>query len=262
MTDDNIALSRGLTVIELLAVHGSLSLARLNELSGIPKSTLRRLLLTLSNRNFIRRSDATDKYRLLVTLPMLSPEPQSPGSAALVSAVFPHALALTKQISWASDIHMMERHWMRIVDSTRMASASPIFLGKTDRRVHLFGSAAGMACLATLNMGEIYELFSSPDLDRLWSPSRVGLDWPSYEKIIQETRDRGYGTRQGIYLGETTLDDKLASIAVPVRKGGRAIGALTLLYPRNLMPEATFAEAYLPALQDAARSAEADLEKL
>lgn len=259
MTEDTQALARGLTVLELLAVNGPLTLARLHELSKLPKSTLRRILLTLVERNFVRRSLSDDRYRLVVTLPIISPEPQSPGAARLISAVFPNALRLTRQINWPSDIHLREHHWMRIVDSTRSASSARVFQGHSDRRVHLFGSASGIACLSTLNLGEVFDLFNDPDLGKAWSPDRIDLSWKDYERILIETRARGYGTRQGVYLGETSLDDKLAAIAVPLMRRGQALGALTVLYPRGLMPEAEFAEAYLAPLVEAARDCEAAL---
>lgn len=262
MTEQNIALSRGLTTMELLAVNGPMTLARLNEVSGLPKSTLRRVLLTLIERGFVRRSLSDDRYRLLITLPMVSPEPQSAGSARFVSAVFPHALALTRRINWPSDIHLRENHWMRIVDSTRSAGSSQIFHGQSDRRVHLFGSASGIACLATLNLGEVYDMFKNPDLGALWSPERIGVDWTQYEQILMETRARGYGVRLGVYLGETTLDDKLAAIAVPVMRQGHAAGALTVLYPRKLMPEDEFAKTYLSPLKEAAKDCGASLDAL
>lgn len=262
MLNENIAVSRGLTVIELLATHGSLSLAKLHDVSGLPKSTLRRVLLTLIGRNFVHRSLSDNKYRLLVTLPMLSPQPQSLGTAALVSAAFPRAIALTNSINWPTDIHVMEKQWMRIVDSTRSASASPIFLGKTDRRVHLFGSATGLACLSTFDLEKVHEIFTKPIKNKLWAPQRLGLSWQDYKAELIKTRERGYGSRLGLYLGETSLDDKLAAIAVPIHRRGKIKGAISLVYPRGLMTEATFAESYLPQLQNTAREIEGDLETI
>lgn len=109
-------------------------------------------------------------------------------------------------------------------------------------------------------MGEVYDLFNDPNLGEQWAPARIGLTWNDYERCLMEARARGYGMRLAVYLGETTLDDKLAAIAVPLRNKGRAVGALTVLYPRGLMAEVEFAETYLAPLREAAQACEAELD--
>lgn len=262
MVKENHSISKGLDLIEIMARDGPCSLARLHELSGIPKSTLRRILLTLETRKFARRSLADGKYRLTVNLPMLSREPVSSPWASLLEATFSHTLELTRRINWPSDIHVREDPWMRIMDSTRAVSAFSLFQGRPDRRVHLFGSATGVACLAHEQIGEVYKLFHDPNIEAIWSPRRIGLVWQKFEQTLLETKARGYGTRLSQHLGETTLDDKLNAIAVPLIHADRAVGGISILFPKDLMSAEEFASEFLPDLRQTAKSAEKDLAKL
>lgn len=127
MLKENRSLERGLIVLETLARHRAMSLSDVHRKTGLPKSTLRRLLATLVSRRFVRRSLSDNLYRATVTLPDISIEPVPPGLSLVADIGLTHALELTKKIGWPSDIHILERHWMRIVESTRLASPFSLY---------------------------------------------------------------------------------------------------------------------------------------
>lgn len=262
MRRPNQSLERGLDVVERLATEGPLSLARLHETLGIPKATLRRALATLEDRGFIRKSLTDGRYRARVQLPLLSSTAAIPPREGLISVLTAHAMTLTRETGLPADIHLREPQCMRILDSTRTISATRVFRGQIDRRVHLFGSAAGLACLSREDPQAVRALFHSAELPAIWAPRRLGLTWEGYADALRRAQELGYGWRLGRYLGESTLDDQLDAIAVPLVLDGRAVAALTLLYPRAMLTAAEFAERHLLALCAAVARARAELDRL
>lgn len=260
MLKANRSLERGLIVLETLAGHRAMSLAEIHRETGLPKSTLRRLLATLASRRFVRRSISDKLYRAMVTLPDISIEPVAPGLALIADVGLTHALELTKKIGWPSDIHVFEKRWMRIVESTRSISPFSLYRGQVDRRVNVFASAAGSACLSCVDEHQVLELFSDDTLEIRFRPIRFGLTWESLQTHLKTVRELGYGVRLPSYSGETVLNDKLAAISVPLRRHGQVSGAVSLLWPRVLMPASEFAEMYLEDLTETAARIEADLD--
>ncbi|MEP2533416.1 helix-turn-helix domain-containing protein [Shimia sp.] len=127
MLKENRSLERGLIVLETLARNQSMSLSEIHRATGLPKSTLRRLLATLARQRFVRRSLADKQYRITVNLHDLAIDPVQPGSALIADIALPHLLDLTSRIGWPSDIHIFEDHWMRIIESTRSVSPYSLY---------------------------------------------------------------------------------------------------------------------------------------
>jgi IclR family mhp operon transcriptional activator len=74
--------------------------------------------------------------------------------------------------------------------------------------------------------------------------------------ILDETRRRGYGTRDPVFTGGhyggAPVDDGLAAIAVPLIDGGRVHGAINILWIRTAFSIEAFAQRHLADLQAAA----------
>jgi IclR family transcriptional regulator, mhp operon transcriptional activator len=85
---------------------------------------------------------------------------------------------------------------------------------------------------------------------------RLAHDPKQFEKILAETRQRGYGTRDPIFTGgfygSTPIDDGLAGIAVPLLDRTRVHGSINLLWIRTAFTVQDFAARYLADLQGAA----------
>lgn len=258
---ENRSLDRGITLLEVLARNGASSLADLHRETGIAKSTIRRLLGTLIRRRLIRRSLADRRYRINITLPASAGEPIPPELAVLVDTAMPHAIELTKSIGWPSDIHIIDGHNMRIVDSTRPLSPFHLYRGLVNRKLNIFGSATGMICLASMTDGAIAEIHKATLGDRIWGIARFSMSLPEYLEEVRATRERGYGIRLTHYLGETVLDDGLAAIALPLCHRDRPLGALSVLWPRSYKEHREFVKEFLPALQRATTAIDRDLAR-
>lgn len=130
MLKQNRLLDRGLMVLETLARHGAMSLSDIHRDTALPKSTLRRLLATLLSRRFIRQSVTDKLYRISITLPDISDAPILPGLARVTDISMKNMLALTDKVGWPSDLQILDRHWMQLVETTR--SASPFELHRVN----------------------------------------------------------------------------------------------------------------------------------
>ncbi|MCP4319276.1 MAG: helix-turn-helix domain-containing protein [Hyphomicrobiales bacterium] len=260
MLKENRSLGRGLIVLETLARQRAMSLSEIHRETGLPKSTLRRLLATLASRRFVRRSLSDKLYRVTVTLPDISISPVPPGLALVADIGLTHALVMTKKISWPSDIHIFEKHWMRIVESTRAVSPFSLYLGQVDRRLNLFGCATGAACLSQMDEERVRQLFDDPDKEYRFHPARFGITWTKLQHYLNKTREIGYGVRHPNYGGETVVNDKLSAIALPLRRDGEVCGGVSLLWPREFLSASEFADMYLDELAETVARIEADLD--
>jgi IclR family mhp operon transcriptional activator len=262
MNLEHRALDRGITVLEMIARNGSCSLADLHKLTGISKSSIRRLLATLVERRFVRRSLADGRYRTSILMSASAGVPVPADMAFVVDVALPHVIALTNEIGWPSDIHLFEGDCMRIVDSTRPLSPFHLYRVVIDMRVNIFGSASGMACLADMPDAVFEKIAAHTNNDREWGLCRYGLSVEEYRRLLAQTRARGYGTRGPRFVGNTTLDDGLAAIALPVYRDGRIYGAISLLWPKVYMKPDAFARQYLDGLKRTTQGITADLERL
>jgi IclR family mhp operon transcriptional activator len=265
MLKQNRSLDRGLLVLETVARNRAMSLAEIHRATGLPKSTLRRLLATLISRRFVRRSMADQLYRATAGLPDSSIGPAPAGQALFADVALAHALEMTRRLGWPSDIQLFEGTWLRVVESTRPASPFTLHGVRIDLRVNLFGSAAGLACLSRMEVHRVKNLFEAleadPHIGADFQPRRFGLTWEAVDAHLEATRQAGYGARLPNFTGERATYDNLSAIALPLSREGEICGAISLLWPRALMPAEDFAAKYLADFTATAAQIEADLDK-
>ena len=256
------SLDRGIMVLEHIARSGACTLADLHKATGISKSSIRRLLATLVERRLVRRSLADGRYRTSVLMTASTGVPVPPDVAFAVDIALPHAIALTKEIGWPTDIHLFEGDRMRILDSTRPLSPYHLYNAFIDMRVNVFGSASGTACLAALPDAHFERVAGETEGDREWGLARYGLSVAQYREHLELARRRGYGTRGPRFIGNTKFDDGLLAMAIPVHRGGKVFGAVSLLWPKNYLEPEEFAREHLGHLNDMAGRIAADLDRL
>jgi IclR family transcriptional regulator, mhp operon transcriptional activator len=255
---ENRSLDRGLTILESLSMHGASSLQDLHRRTRLPKTTIRRTLGTLIARKIVRRSLADRLYRANVALPIQSGS-LSVSEGWLVDRAVPHMIELTRSAGWSCDLHIFERTWSRIIESTRPLSPFFQYERHIDLRVAAFASAGGLAVLGTWPkfdvLGLVHETRDNPN----WGLPRLGITSRELLAVLKRAREVRYAARASQYRGETPLANTLNAIACPVFQAGAAIGALALLWPRGFLPPARFAEIHLEKLEKAAAAISADL---
>lgn len=249
---ENRSLGRGISILEVLGREGACALRDLHAHTGLPKSTIRRLLATLIEHRLVRRGLSDDLYRTNVILPACAGYPISAGDTLFLDVAVPIVTELTQQIKWPSDIHVWDGLRMRIVDSTRALSPFSFFLGVVDFHLNVFGTASGIACLSALEDGEISAMIDEAAADPFWSLGHYGIGASQFFEQIELSRERGYSCRLPTFFTERAPHDGLAVIAVPILQNGRPYGAITLLWPRPFKTVEAFAKDHLAALQAAA----------
>jgi IclR family mhp operon transcriptional activator len=85
---------------------------------------------------------------------------------------------------------------------------------------------------------------------------RLARDSKRLDKILAETRQRGYGTRDSTFgggaYGNPPVDDGLAAIAIPLLDRTRVHGSVNILWIRTAFTVEAFADRHLADLRAAA----------
>jgi len=236
---------------------GSSTLAELNRTTGLSKSTLRRILLTLENGNMVRRGLDDGRYRANVHLPSHTQSNPNPSVARVLQAANPVLEETSNQIIWPSDITVRDGLYMRIVESNR--SKTPLHINRQEigDRVEMVSTAAGRAYIAfcpdaeqTRLMGEIESAYSDRIVEAM-------------QKELPKIKTRGYAIRGAEHTGNTVrnprLVDKLSSISMPVMSDGTVACCVNLFWPQAITEELGGVGAMAKFLSDVSRKIEAGM---
>jgi IclR family transcriptional regulator, mhp operon transcriptional activator len=255
------SLDRGLAILNSLALHGASSLQDLHAKTGLPKSTIRRLLGTLINRKIVRRSLGDQLYRANISLPFQNPFGSTRSEAWLVDRAGPHMIELTRSVGWSCDLHIFERTKSRIVETTRPLSPFFQFRRQIDLEVPVFASAAGLAVLSTWTERAVLALVDEIGEHPVLGLSRLGMGKPNLLSTLRQVRSQGYAIRAGEYRGGSEAAQKLHAIARPIYRDEVAVGALVVLWPKGYLAPDEFAGMHLGILKDTAAAITADLTR-
>jgi IclR family transcriptional regulator, mhp operon transcriptional activator len=247
-------LERGLRVLEALESKPISSLHDLHLATGIPKPSLLRVLRTLERFHLVSRRLGDGRYRASTNLTRRLRK--NARHERVAEAAAPVLDRLCQRISWPSDLMVPAGDHMVIAESSQTQTPFLIKAGGVDYRVNWLLSAVGRAYLAYCPDKERQEI-----LYRL-RKSEKPVDWLAHEpkrleKILAETRQRGYGIRDpgfaGGFYDTAPKDDGLAAIALPLVDRGRVHGSINILWVKTADTIEVFASRYLADLQAAAQ---------
>jgi len=215
-----------LDVLEALDGRGPATLSELARETGVAKSTLHRVCMTMGQRGWIARNAYSGQLELGPRIAWLArPTPASPLAAAF------HRIAT----------RLVERH-NETTCLTLLDGRDSVFVAKEETshpvrlitavgsRLPAFAAASGRAMLADLPEPEIDALYTGCELRTPTGRRLNGLE--ELHAILAETRRRGYGEN----VDETALG--LHCIAAPLGPPGRVIAAITLCVPSGRMNRA------------------------
>lgn len=242
------ALRRGLSVLSALAGANALSLADLHGETGLPKSTLLRLLATLEGEGYVCRRLYDGLWRRTLR--------DQPCAAATDEALVldhsgPVLRDLCKEVSWPSDMAVYDGGAMKVIDTTRPLSSAAFAPYPAYGRLPVLSTGLGRVWLTAaldgsqaVDTGEI-----GAELHRYGPDRRLAL----VRSAREQTRRLGYGRRvvsQFRHLGRNVSGD--IGVALPILAGDRVVGALNLMWYLEAMDEASFVRTCLPPLREAA----------
>lgn len=225
------SLDRGLLVVEHLSNKGLSTLADLRRATGLSNATLLRLLATLMDRGWVRRSIVEGQYELSHSLGDVL------GAAArahpLAELAGPSLMKMRpRQRGLPSDLcALLGPGKIEIVESTRLRG--PLAPARTSMGVRpsMLLSAHGRAMLAFLEKDE-FEIHIAALRNTCTRRERSWLESGQLEKELKLTRSRGFGLREDDYWIEHAFDPgpELGAIAVPILSGSGLHGTLSVLW--------------------------------
>src|SRR5712692_3839119 len=247
-------LERGLQVLEALESNPISSLHDLHLATGISKPSLLRVLHTLERFGLISRRLGDGRYRASTNFTRMPRRQVRYDRVAEAAA--PVLDRLCQRISWPSDLMVPAGDHMLIAETSQTHTPFLIKAGGIGRNVNGLLSAVGRVYLAYCPDKEREQILqrlrkSEKPEDRLaHEPRRL-------EKILGETRQRGYGIRDpgfiGGFYGTAPQDDGLAAIALPLLDRNRVHGSINILWVKTAFTIEDFAGRHLTDLKAAAR---------
>lgn len=240
-------LSRGLAVLRALnalpgGIGGVVELARV---TGLHRTTVKRLLETLKSEGLVHHKDEGASYALGFEVRRLSEGYVAFDWIDQVAA--PAMRAHLRAMSWPSDLATPDGGFMIVRESTHRASLLSQHRATIGIRIPMLVSAIGRAWLAWC-ADEEREATLTLLRGRADSLGELARDDAYVKRILRETRRRGYATNKGEWAAEASVN----AIAFPVRIGEHAIAAINLVFQRNVVSDREVAVRYVPLLRSLA----------
>ena len=238
--DPVTALMRGLKILEGLNEIGRASLIDLHKYSGLPKSTIVRVLETLIHAGYV----SVDNARYTLTAKVLGLSRGFNANDRLVVLAAPVLAELRASVPWPSDFAVFDRDAMVIIETNR----NPGTFGlnrSVGTRMPMLVSAVGRAFLAfcpdDLRKKTLDLLALSPNpLDE------VLRNRAAFERKLAAYRKQGFSVSDGEFSPVTRV------IAVPVMVDARVIACINTITLAEAMSLEQLIERCLPPLKRAA----------
>ncbi|MFE7601245.1 IclR family transcriptional regulator C-terminal domain-containing protein [Streptomyces sp. NPDC057494] len=245
------SLARGLDVLRAFgSVRGPARLAELARLTGLPRATARRSLITLRHLGYVR--EESDGFVVLPRVLELGYARLS--GLSLPEIATPHLVALVLRVHESASVAVLDGDDIRYV--ARVASTRIMHIDITvGTRLPAYATSMGRVLLGALPAAERAERLGRITPEALTPrtlTSREGLD-----EAVTATAARGYG------WVEQELEEGLRSLAVAVTDGaGRVVAAVNVaLHAGRATPEESLT-ALLPALTETAGLISTDLSSV
>lgn len=233
----NLALDRGLSLLELLARHpDGLPLAMMAEELDIPLSACHRLLADLQQRGYVRQKRKQGDYQL--TTKVVSIGLGYLSHSGMVDIAGPLLERLAQQSGELVRLSLVDVDRLTFVAKAQGARSGLRYDPDAGTDVRLSCSSAGHAWLSTLPEDQALQIVARQGFGK---PEDYGPNAPTTVKalvdILHATRQRGYATINEMFAPGMT------AMAAPVqREGEPAIGVITIAGPKVRLTEARMAE--------------------
>ncbi|MEK7885820.1 DNA-binding transcriptional regulator [Burkholderia contaminans] len=243
-------LSRGLQVLQALNAleNGRATSQQLSEVTGLHRTTVRRLLETLVEGGFVRRSESDDTFRLTLRVRTLSEGFTDDEHIATIAP--PIMATLLQRIVWPSDLTTPDGDSMIIRETTHRFSPLSFHRSMVGRRLPMLLTASGRIYFASCQDAEREDIL---DLLRTGAggeqQQRLASDDAFIRNLVRRTRADGFGSNHG----DWTEQRKIGSLAVAVSAHDRVMAALNVIYLEHAINPADAVRRFLPSLQHAAQ---------
>lgn len=242
-------LARGLQVLRTLNAmeNGRATSQQIADLTGLHRTTVRRLLETLMEEGFVRRSTSDDSFRLTLAVRSLS---EGFTDTERIATVAPPIMGqLLQRVAWPSDLTTPDGDAMIIRETTHRFSRLSFHRAMVGRRLPMLLTAAGRAYFAMCPDEE------REDILELLRSGAGGEEQQAFarndalvRKLIRRVRDDGFGSNHG----DWTAQAKIGAVAVSISADERVIASLNVVFLSRAVSLADATRRYVPELQKAA----------
>lgn len=251
-------LSRGFAVMRVLREMRAASLHDLHVATGIPKSSLLRILATAHESGLVWQRMVDGAF---VPSHTLQPRLDIDDTEWLVEVASPVMARLTKRVLWPSILSVPRLDYLETLE-TNSSRAYFDELPPQPRgfRINMLRSASGRAFLAYCQPQE-----RATVLQRLRARNGRGdelaHDPNAIRQLVESTRHQGYATRVADFGGDyekprTETDDGRNSIALPITVDGRVLGCMNITWRRDVVSVQQIVRLHLHDLRSAVASVE------
>ena len=245
------ALSRGLQLLAELNMVGQATPGDLSRITGIDRTTVYRLLETLSIEGFVCRT-GDNTYGLTVKVNQLS---EGFNDEDRVTRFAAHALGqLFPKVLWPNDFAVFDQGRMVIRESTHRFSPFSVYRAVVGRQRPVLTTALGRAVLSAASPAErrlmLDQIAKSgqPDCARARDEGYV-------DALVAAVLKAGYASSVGL------VETGTSAIALPIKGPNRVYGAINLIFFRSAMTPEEASERYLPDMRKAVTDIEAEIRK-
>ncbi len=220
------------------------TLTEISQTMDLPMPTTHRLLMTLVEEGYVRRSDESQRYFPGHALIRLASLPL--GGASIVEVAQPHLQALQEE--FGETVFLAELINRRAVCIASVASDRPLHVQvQPGRDLPLHASAGARALLAFRSDTEAVAILAGHDY-RQFTDS-TPRDERSVMAHLMEIRGRGYD------ICEDELDANVWAVAAPIlQSDGRALASITVASPRERLKHPNQRKKVIAAVRERAQA--------
>ncbi len=249
-------LSRGLQVLQALnsMESGRATSQQISELTGLHRTTARRLLETLMEEGFVRRSASDDSFRLTLQVRSLS---EGFTDDERIATIAPPIMGrLLQRVAWPSDLTTPDGDAMIIRETTHRFSPLSFHRSMVGRRTcpKFCSPAAGRAYFAMCPEGEREDI-----LDLLRSGAggdeqkALASNDALIKSLVRRVRVDGFGSNHGDWAAQS----KIGAVAVAIVSQERVLASLNVVFLSRAVTLAEATQRYAEAEAPRAEMSEA-----
>lgn len=244
------ALLRGLDVLLTInRMQGRVSVGDIHRHTEIDKSTIVRMLETLIHGGYVIRLKDGPHYEVTGKALLLSSGYDR--HRMVGNIVSPIMVDFRSEIGWPSDVAIFEHNQMLVVETSR--EAGPLLVNRyPGYRAPILGTSLGLAYLAFCEPSEREAVLANEASDpALWND--IARNKNVAEEAFAEIRDQGFAMMHPEYSARE-YDNKIGTIGVPILGPDKVLGAINILFLRNVLPADRACDELLEGLQAVAEA--------
>jgi IclR family pca regulon transcriptional regulator len=242
------AVERTILVIRAFgAERSTMTLSEVAEASGLDRATARRILLTLADLGYVRRSGR--QFELTPLVLQLGYAYLS--GMSLVEIVRPHLRRLAERLGETASLTVLDGDEVVYLDLASGSRLSSVRIN-VGTRFKAHATSMGRVLLGGLPQEELEQYLEHVTADR--RTERTVRPIEDLRAEIKLAVERGWATV------DQELEEGLRGVAAPIHdRQGAVIAALNVSAHANRKTIAELAELYVPAIATAVREIEAEL---